>query len=84
MVKRVKRQPEFSNQQVDIERNLVSHISETGKEEIKKRRKANLSVYYLKDGRVTEIRPNKTEVLGKEISSRWIKLDRKKRSFMLK
>jgi hypothetical protein len=68
----------------DLERSLVGHISKTGKEQIKKRRKAGLSVYYLKGGRIVEVKPDKTEIQGKEIGKPWIKLEKKKRSLVLK
>ena len=69
---------------VDLEQNLVAHISNTGKEEIKKRRKAGLSVYYLKEGRIVEVKPDKTEIKGKEVKSRWVTLAKEKRKLVLK
>ena len=74
----------FTGNQVDLETNLVSHITKTGKEQIKRRRKAGLSVYYLKDGRIIEQRPDRTEIEGKKIGSHWITLDKDKRTIILK
>ena len=79
-----KRSPSYTGNQTDLERSLVIHISNTGKEQIKKRRKASLSSYYLKEGRIVEMKPDRTEVQGKKIESRWIKLEKGKRSLVLK
>ena len=70
--------------QIDLEADLVLHIIKTGREQIKRRRKAGLSVYYLKEGRIIEQRPDKTEVKGKLIGSQWITLDKNKRTLILK
>lgn len=79
-----KRNQQFTGNPIDLERNLVAHISNTGKEEIKKRRKAGFSVYYSKDGRIVELKPDRTEIQGKQIESRWVTLEKKKRTFVLK
>ena len=69
---------------IDLEKSLVAQISNTGKEEIKERKKAGLSVYYLKGGRVVEVRPDKTEIAGKEVKSKWVTLEKEKRKIVLK
>lgn len=79
-----KRFQQITGNIADLERNLVVHISKTGKEQIKKRRKAGLSVYYLKKGRIVEVKPDRTEIQGKEIGSRWVKLEKKNRTLVLK
>jgi hypothetical protein len=79
-----KHNQKYTGDPIDLERTLVVHISNTGKEQIKKRRKAGLSVYYLKDGRIVEVKPDRTEIQGKQIESRWVTLEKKKRSFLLK
>ncbi len=79
-----KRYQQYTGNLADLERSLVVHISKTGKEQIKKRRKAGLSVYYLKAGRIVEVKPDRTEIQGKEIGSSWIKLEKAKRTLVLK
>jgi hypothetical protein len=69
---------------VDMEVSLVTHIAKTGKEQIKRRKKAGLSVYYLKGDSLVELKPNKTEVELKKIKSKWISLDKEKRTLILK
>lgn len=78
------REKRYTGNSVDLERTLVDHISNTGKEQIKKRRKAGLSVYFLKEGRIVEVTADKTEIKGKKVESRWITLEREKRTFLLK
>lgn len=75
---------EFTGKTTDLERTLVAHISNTGKEQIKRRKKAGLSVYYLRNGRIVEVKPDKTETLGTQIKSRWVTLDQDKRTLILK
>ena len=78
------REQRYTGNSVNLERTLVDHISNTGKEQIKKRRKAGLSVYFLKEGRIVEVTPDRTEIKGKIIESRWVTLDREKRTVFLK
>ena len=82
--RKIRREQKYTGNLVDPERTLVDHILHTGKEQIKKRRKAGLSVYFLKDGRIIELKPDRTEIKGKEIESRWINLERGKRTLVLK
>lgn len=77
-------QKQYTGEVIDLERKLAAHISNTGKEQIKKRKRAGLSVYYLKNGRVVELKPDKTEVQGKHVESIWITLDSNKRTIVLK
>lgn len=81
---RESRQPKYNTPEIDLERTLVINISQTGKEQIKRRRKAGLSVYFLKEGRIVEVKPDKTEIPGKKVESRWIKLAKGKRTVILK
>lgn len=67
-----------------LERSLIGYITKTGREQIKKRRKAGLSVYFLKDGRIVERRPDRTEIPGTKIGSSWVTLDKEKRTVVLK
>lgn len=68
---------------MDLERNLINKIAETGREELKKRRKAGLSSFYAKDGKIIEVLPNNTETVRQTINSRWVILEKKKRSVTL-
>ncbi len=74
----------FQNGQIDLEANLAIEIAKTGTEQIKKRRKAGLSVFFLKDGRIVEQKPDKSEVKGKAIAAKWITLEKSKRKLILK
>lgn len=74
----------FQQPSIDLERELASHITKAGADQIRRRRKAGLSVFFLKDGRIVEVRPDKTEIHGQEITMRWIKIDRGKRTVVLK
>jgi len=69
---------------LEIERTLVIRISETGKEQLKRRRKAGLSSFYAKEGKIIEIFPNNTEHVRQTIKSKWVVLNREKRSLKLK
>lgn len=74
----------YNNPQIDLERTLIAHIVKTGKEQIKKRKKAGLSVYFVRNGQIVEVKPDKTVIPGKKLESRWIKLEKSKRSVVLK
>lgn len=69
---------------LEIERILVARIAETGKEELKKRRKAGLSSFYAKEGKIVEVLPNNAEHIRQTIKSKWVVLNKEKRSFKLK
>jgi hypothetical protein len=69
---------------MEIERSLVIKISETGKEQLKQRRKAGLSSFYAKEGRIIEVLPNNSENVRETIKSKWIVLEKKKRSVVFK
>lgn len=69
---------------LELERSLIERISETGKEQLKRRRKAGLSSFYAKDGRIIEVLPNNSEQVGLAIKSKWIALSKDKRSLKLK
>lgn len=69
---------------LEIERTLVTRISETGKEQLKRRRKAGLSSFYAKEGKIIEVFPNNTEHVRQTIKSKWVVLNREKRSLKLK
>jgi hypothetical protein len=78
-----------SNQQYfqdpfEIERALVSRISDTGKEQLKRRRKAGLSSFYAREGKIIEVLPNNSEHAHQTIKSNWVVLKRGKRSLKLK
>ena len=75
---------EYQGKPVDLERELVVRIAETGREQIKRRRRHNLSVYYLKNDKLIEVKPDKTEISIKDIKSRWITLESDKRSIVIK
>jgi hypothetical protein len=79
-----KRRNEFRNNQIDLEANLVTFIVRTGKEQIKKRRKAGLSAYFLKDGAIIEVKPDKTEVQLENLGLKWVSLEKEKRTVILK
>ena len=70
--------------QIDLELSLVAHIAKTGKEQIKRRKKAGLSAYYLKGDRLIELKPNKTEIELKKVKSNWISVSKDKRTLILK
>jgi hypothetical protein len=55
---------------LEIERTLVARIAETGKEQLKKRRKAGLSSFYAKEGKIIEILPNNSEHVRQTIKSK--------------
>ncbi|MBL0739850.1 hypothetical protein [Chryseolinea lacunae] len=74
----------FTGKTVDLERTLVAKISGTGKTEIKKRRKAGLSVFYLKQGKIVEVKPDQTEIEVQSVDSRWVKIEKNKRSILIK
>jgi len=67
-----------------LERSLIVRISETGREQMKKRRKAGLSSFYAKDGRIIEVLPDNSENVRHAINSKWIVLEKEKRSIKLK
>ena len=69
---------------LEIERTLVIKISETGKEQLKKRRKAGLSSFYAKEGKIIELLPNNAEHVRHTIKSKWVVLSKEKRSLKLK
>ncbi len=81
---RRQRSKKFHATPVDLERKLAAYITQTGAEQIKRRRKAGLSVYYVKDGRIIEVRPDQTEIEVKEIPTRWVTVAENKRSIVLK
>lgn len=68
----------------EIERKLVAKISDTGKQQLKRRRKAGLSSFYAKEGKIIEILPNNSEHICQAIKSTWVVLNKEKRSMMLK
>lgn len=79
----------FSNYQhshnpLEMERTLVAKISETGKEQLKKRRKAGLSSFYAKEGKIVEVFPNNSEHVRHTIKSKWVVLKKEERSLKLK
>lgn len=69
---------------LEIERTLVTRISETGKEQLKRRRKAGLSSFYAKEGKIIEVFPNNSEQVRQNIKSNWVVLKKEKRSLKLK
>ena len=79
-----KKRTEFRKNQIDLEANLVTYITRTGKEQIKKRRKAGLSAFLLKNGFIIEVKPDRTEVELKKLTSTWVSLDKEKRTLILK
>lgn len=69
---------------LEIERTLVTRIADTGKEQLKKRRKAGLSSFYAKEGKIIEVFPNNSEHVRQTIKSKWVVLKKEKRSLKLK
>lgn len=68
----------------EIERTLIARISDTGKEQLKRRRKAGLSSFYAKEGNIIEVLPNNSEHIRHAVKSNWVVLKKEKRSFKLK
>lgn len=68
----------------EIERVLIERITNTGREQLKKRRKAGLSSYYSKDGKIIEILPDNAEVVRQTISSKWVVVKRENRKLVVK
>jgi hypothetical protein len=68
---------------MEIERNLVKEIGQTGKEQVRQRRKKGLSSFYAREGKIIEVHPNRTEEVRQSIKTKWITLDKKKRSVKL-
>lgn len=66
-----------------MERKLIVRICDTGKEQLKRRRKAGLSSFYAKDGKIIEVFPNNSERTCETVKSNWIILEKGKRSFKL-
>jgi hypothetical protein len=75
---------QYSHNPLEMERTLVAKISETGKEQLKKRRKAGLSSFYAKEGKLIEVLPNNSEHVRHTIKSKWVVLKKEKRSLKLK
>jgi hypothetical protein len=75
---------QYSHNPLEMERTLVAKISETGKEQLKKRRKAGLSSFYAKGGKIVEVLPNNSELVRHTIKSKWVVLKKEKRSLKLK
>lgn len=69
---------------LEMERTLVVRISDTGKEQLKRRRKAGLSSFYAKEGKIIEVLPNNSEHVRQTIKSNWVTLNKEKRSLKLK
>ncbi len=69
---------------MELERSLVSRISEVGKEQLKRRRKAGLSSFYAKEGKIIEVLPNNSEQVRQTIRSKWIVLTKENRSITIK
>ncbi len=69
---------------LETERKLIAKISETGKEQLKKRRKAGLSSFYAQGGKIIEVLPNNSEHVRDTIKSKWVTLKKEKRSIKLK
>lgn len=69
---------------MEIERILIAKIADTGKEQRKKRRKAGLSSFYAQNGKIIEILPNNTTRSRQPVKSKWIVLEKSKRSVILK
>jgi hypothetical protein len=69
---------------MEIERALVAKISETGREELRKRRRAGLSSFYAKEGKIIELLPNNSERVHHDVKSQWIVLTREQRLTTLK
>lgn len=68
----------------EIERTLVARISDTGKEQLKRRRKAGLSSFYAKEGKIIEVLPNNSEHVHQTIRSNWVVIKKEKRSLKFK
>lgn len=75
---------QYKGNQIDLEANLALAIAKTGQVQIKKRRKAGFSVYFLKDGHLIEQKPDQSVVKKKIIAAKWVVLDKNKRRFTLK
>ena len=69
---------------MEIERLLVDRIEETGKQQMKSRKKAGLSSFYIKNGKIIEKLPNNTEQIKESVKSKWISVDKSKRAIRLK
>lgn len=78
-----KKQSPISKPLSDPEKEIIVVICKTGAEQIKKRRKAGLSAYYLRDGKLIERLPDRKEIFLKEVSAKWISIDPSRREFSL-
>lgn len=74
----------YQKDPMDIERSLVVSISETGKEQLKQRRKARLSSYYAKDGKIIEVLPDNTHQVRQNVRSKWVTVKKANRTVILK
>lgn len=68
----------------EIERTLIARISDTGKVELKRRRKAGLSSFYAREGKIIEVLPDNSERVREDVDSNWVILKKDRRTFILK
>jgi hypothetical protein len=68
----------------DYEAKVAIEIAKTGREEVKRRKKAGFSVFFVKDGHIIEQHPDKSEIKIGEASTEWITLTDSKRKFSVK
>lgn len=75
---------QYQNNPIDLEAILAVEITKTGKGEVRKRRKAGLSAYYIKDGRIIEQKPDKSVVSIRDVHSKWVTIEKHNRKVTLK
>lgn len=75
---------QYTQDPYEIERTLITRIADTGKEQLKRRRKAGLSSFYAREGKIIEVLPNNSEHVRHAVKSKWVVLTKEKRSFKLK
>lgn len=84
MAKGKKSKQQYHVTSVDLERSLVDKIADTGKEQVKRRRKAGLSSFYINEGKIIEVLPDNSKHVRKAVKSKWVSIEKKKRSINLK
>ncbi len=81
--KRYKKPWDNASQPKDPEKDLADEICKTGRVQIRKRTKAGFSAFYVRNGKLVEAKPDKTEVEKANISDEWLTVAPEKRFFIL-
>jgi hypothetical protein len=69
---------------MEIERELVIRIGQVGRSEVRRRKKAGLSSFIVRDGRIIEKFPDNTERTREAVDSKWVTVAKGRRAFKLK